>query len=251
MTTSIAPSAGSQTIRSLAICSPRYAHRSTLAVGGFGHHAADAELLGRRRSSVEVPNLGEALVGVDCGDAQPVGAMTRSPLASMSRALRMSVDEPGMRYSSIVAMSMWAHDLDEELVELLGHVVVDAAERGVLALVLPEVGRSRSYSTRFCNQTGTAPRSAVDLLEEIEVAVSRDLGELGRIWSSCPGRASSSRSPPVVVDGVAEECHPRSLVLGEVAAGEVAVLEVRLDAMVESQPSLLDQVGAVERRSPR
>ena len=55
------------------------------------------------------------------------------------------------------------------------------------------------------------------------------------------------RPSPVVVGGIAQERHAWSLVIGEVPAGEVAVLEVRLDAMVEAQSSLLDQIGAVER----
>ena len=125
----------------------------------------------------------------------------------------MSVDEPGMLYLSIVATSMWAMISTSELVELPGHVVVDAPESGVLAFLLPEVGQE-VVEHEVLQPDGRSAVLGRDLGEEIEIAVTQDLGELRWFGPARLDQRARVSAPPVLVDGVAEESHPRSLVLG-------------------------------------
>ena len=59
------PVAGSQTIRSLAIRSPRNVIDANLGVNGFDAVPAGAELLVGKLSTVEVADLGDLLVGIE------------------------------------------------------------------------------------------------------------------------------------------------------------------------------------------
>ncbi len=157
----------------------------------------------------------------------------------------MSVDEPGMLYLSIVATSMWAMISTRSSWNSLATSSWTRPSGGVLALLLPEVGQE-VVEHEVLQPDRRSAALGRDLGEEIEIAVTQDLGELRWIGPARLDQRARVAAPPVLVDGIAEECHPRSLVLGEVAACEMAVLEVRLDAPVEPQPSPLDQVGAVE-----